>query len=215
MCFPVLGSMTGSSTSLPSTTFLFVFGTISVFSLVLIVMACDIELLTSSLYLPPTLLGSQMDPATQDCMTVIMLVVSVPVLSEQIVVALPIVSHALDVLTMFWSVIILRTLKAKAMVTARGRPSGTATTKMVMPVMRKPIHCELCTALFHCSLQHSVSAKRTPKRMKRTMMMPPPKRAPTLVMRMVMASSLTCRIDLPDPSSSSSSSPLSPSKICS
>mmetsp|Transcript_31673 Transcript_31673/g.77668 ORF Transcript_31673/g.77668 Transcript_31673/m.77668 type:complete len:275 (+) Transcript_31673:2292-3116(+) len=153
-------------------------------------------------------------PHTIILTTDILPVVSVPVLSEQIVVALPIVSHADDVLTMFMSVIIFLTEKANAIVTARGRPSGTATTKMVMPVIRKVIHCELCTALSHSSLQHALVEKSTAKRMKRMMMMPIPKHAPILVIMIVMSSSFTCRMERP-PSSSSSPPPLSSIRICS
>ena len=63
---------------------------------------------------------------------VILFAVSVPVLSVHMVVAQPIVSHASRVLTKFWSFIILFEEKARASVTARGRPSGTATAKTVI-----------------------------------------------------------------------------------
>jgi len=86
--------------------------------------------------------------------TVILEVVSVPVLSEQMVVAPPMVSHALRCRTRFWSLSIFFTEKARAMVTARGSPSGTATTKMVMPVMTKPRSSDQWILWSHASMQH-------------------------------------------------------------
>ena len=72
---------------------------------------------------------------TQPCTTVIWFCVSVPVLSEQIVFAPPIVSHAFRWRTRLLSFIIRFTEYASAIVTASGRPSGMATTRMVTPVM--------------------------------------------------------------------------------
>ena len=69
------------------------------------------------------------------CTTVMRLVVKVPVLSEQMVVALPMVSQASKCRTRLLSAIIFFTEYAKERVTARGRPSGTATTKTVTPMM--------------------------------------------------------------------------------
>ena len=51
-------------------------------------------------------------------------------------VALPIVSHALRCRTRLFSLSILLVAKDNASVTATGRPSGTATTIMVMATMR-------------------------------------------------------------------------------
>jgi hypothetical protein len=51
------------------------------------------------------------------------------------------------------------TEKARAIVTARGRPSGTATTKMVTPEMKKPRTSDQCTELSQCSLQHNSERK--------------------------------------------------------
>lgn len=61
--------------------------------------------------------------------TVILLVVSVPVLSEQMAVAFPIVSHASKCRTKLLSFIIFLTEYASDRVTASGSPSGTATYK--------------------------------------------------------------------------------------
>lgn len=68
---------------------------------------------------------------------VIWFFVSVPVLSEQMLLAPPIVSHAYIFLTKFWSNNIFLTEKANERVTARGRPSGIATTMTVIPMMKK------------------------------------------------------------------------------
>ena len=54
-----------------------------------------------------------------------------PVLSEQMVVAPPIVSHAARCLTKLLSFIIFFMEYASDIVTARGKPSGTATTTIV------------------------------------------------------------------------------------
>jgi hypothetical protein len=57
--------------------------------------------------------------------------VSVPVLSEQILLAPPIVSHAYNFLTKLLSLSIFLTEKASDRVTAKGNPSGIATTTTV------------------------------------------------------------------------------------
>ena len=63
--------------------------------------------------------------------------VSVPVLSVQMTVALPIVSHAPRYRTRLFSANIRRTENANASVVASGRPSGTATTTTVTPRTKK------------------------------------------------------------------------------
>mmetsp|Transcript_48749 Transcript_48749/g.115777 ORF Transcript_48749/g.115777 Transcript_48749/m.115777 type:complete len:232 (+) Transcript_48749:1840-2535(+) len=128
-------------------------------------------------------------PPLHTLTTVILPVVSVPVLSEQIVVALPIVSHALRCLTRFWSSIIFLTEKARAMVTASGRPSGTATTKTVTPTTRKRRYSRWWMEWSQCSLQHWPCANAMAKRTSSTATVRPPAMAPTLVMRVVMLSS--------------------------
>jgi hypothetical protein len=67
---------------------------------------------------------------------VILFIVRVPVLSEQILLAPPIVSQASIFLTKFWSLSIFFTEKANERVTARGKPSGMATTITVTPKMK-------------------------------------------------------------------------------
>ena len=64
-------------------------------------------------------------------------VVKVPVLSEHILFAPPIVSHAYIFLTRFSSSSIFFTEKARDKVTASGSPSGIATTITVMAKMKK------------------------------------------------------------------------------
>jgi hypothetical protein len=64
--------------------------------------------------------------------TVILFNVSVPVLSEQIESAPPIVSHAYNFLTKLLSLSIFFTENAKDKVTARGKPYGIATTITVI-----------------------------------------------------------------------------------
>ena len=65
-------------------------------------------------------------------MKVILFKVKVPVLSEQIVLAPPIVSHAYIFLTRLLSLSIFFTEYAKDSVTAKGNPSGIATTITVI-----------------------------------------------------------------------------------
>lgn len=68
---------------------------------------------------------------------VILFWVRVPVLSEQIMLAPPMVSHAYSFLTKLLSFNILFTLKAKDKVTDKGKPSGIATTTTVTPIIKK------------------------------------------------------------------------------
>ena len=68
-------------------------------------------------------------------MTVMLLVVRVPVLSEHMVVAAPMVSHEFKFRTKLLSSIIFLTENAREMVTARGSPSGMATTSTVIAVI--------------------------------------------------------------------------------
>merc|ERR550534_2237205 len=63
--------------------------------------------------------------------TLMIFVVKVPVLSEQIVVAFPMVSQAASFRTKLLSSYILLIEYANETVTASGRPSGTATTIIV------------------------------------------------------------------------------------
>lgn len=67
--------------------------------------------------------------------TFILFSVSVPVLSEQILLAPPITSQAAKCLTKLLSYLIFSTLNAKQSVTARGSPSGIATTITVIPII--------------------------------------------------------------------------------
>ena len=68
-------------------------------------------------------------------MTVILLRVKVPVLSEQMCVAPPMVSDEASFLTRLLSYRILADEKDRDRVTARGRPSGIATTIMVIAII--------------------------------------------------------------------------------
>ena len=69
--------------------------------------------------------------------TVIRFFVNVPVLSEQMVVALPIVSQAAKYFTMLFNLDIFCWATANARVTARGKPSGIATTRIVTAVTKR------------------------------------------------------------------------------
>jgi hypothetical protein len=75
-------------------------------------------------------------PPNHAFVTVMRFSVNVPVLSEQMSVALPIVSHAANTRIKLLSFNILRVEYAREMVTAKGRPSGMATTTTVMEVIR-------------------------------------------------------------------------------
>lgn len=68
---------------------------------------------------------------------VIWFFVRVPVLSEQILLAPPIVSQAYIFLTKFWSTSIFLTENANERVTANGSPSGIATTMTVIARIKK------------------------------------------------------------------------------
>ena len=67
--------------------------------------------------------------------TVISFCVSVPVLSLHMLLAPPIVSQLARFLTRFYWSFLLLTENARAIVTANGRPSGTATTIIVIAIM--------------------------------------------------------------------------------
>mmetsp|Transcript_20483 Transcript_20483/g.67652 ORF Transcript_20483/g.67652 Transcript_20483/m.67652 type:complete len:212 (+) Transcript_20483:1570-2205(+) len=82
-------------------------------------------------------MAGRTQPATHAPRTVMRFAVSVPVLSEQIVVAEPMVSHAFMCLTRLLSSIILPMVMALQSATARGRPSGTATTRIVTATRKK------------------------------------------------------------------------------
>mmetsp|Transcript_3603 Transcript_3603/g.12071 ORF Transcript_3603/g.12071 Transcript_3603/m.12071 type:complete len:277 (-) Transcript_3603:532-1362(-) len=69
--------------------------------------------------------------------TVIRFCVSVPVLSAFNCVAEPIVSHASNRLTKFWSFIICFIANANPRVIANGKPSGIATTTIVTELIKK------------------------------------------------------------------------------
>lgn len=68
-------------------------------------------------------------------MTVILFKVRVPVLSEQMWVAPPMVSEEANFLTRLLSFFMAALEKLNEMVTARGRPSGMATTITVIEIM--------------------------------------------------------------------------------
>lgn len=68
-------------------------------------------------------------------MTVISFLVKVPVLSEQICVAPPIVSADASFLTRFYNFSIFALAKLSEIVTASGKPSGIATTTTVIEIM--------------------------------------------------------------------------------
>ena len=71
-------------------------------------------------------------PSTKAARVVILLLVSVPVLSVQMVVAEPLVSQEHRVLTKLFSFVILFDINARAMTRARGKPSGIAQARMPM-----------------------------------------------------------------------------------
>uniref|UniRef100_A0A0A9CWT6 Uncharacterized protein n=1 Tax=Arundo donax TaxID=35708 RepID=A0A0A9CWT6_ARUDO len=77
------------------------------------------------------LFSSMVFPQTQAFTTDMRLVVSVPVLSLQMTVAEPIVSQAANCRTNALSFIIFFIANARLNVTAKGNPSGTATTTIV------------------------------------------------------------------------------------
>ena len=77
-------------------------------------------------------------------MTVILFSVKVPVLSVQITVTAPIVSHACNFLTRLLLFNIRRMFSAKLKVTAIGSPSGTAITISVTAIMK---YCNTTSAI--------------------------------------------------------------------
>mmetsp|Transcript_60784 Transcript_60784/g.162517 ORF Transcript_60784/g.162517 Transcript_60784/m.162517 type:complete len:294 (+) Transcript_60784:619-1500(+) len=133
---------------------------------------------------------STSSPAMRTRTTVMRPVVSVPVLSEQMVVADPIVSHALRWRTRLLSRIIFLTEKARVMATARGRPSGTATTKTVTPMTSMRRYSRWWIEWSHTSLQQSLLTKPMTKRMNRMATVSEAAMPPPLVMRSVMWLSL-------------------------
>lgn len=100
----------------------------------------------------------------------------VPVLSEQIAVALPIVSHARRTLTRLFSFNIFVVAKARASVTARGKPSGTATTMMVTATMRISINDEALSVAGRSS-PGRLATKRNKRTKKRRPAAAPPRYA--------------------------------------
>jgi len=68
-------------------------------------------------------------------MTVILFNVKVPVLSEQMWVAPPMVSEEANFLTRLFNFFMAALEKEREIVTARGRPSGIATTITVIEMM--------------------------------------------------------------------------------
>lgn len=80
-------------------------------------------------------------------LTFMMFWVKVPVLSVQIWVPPPMVSEAWSFLTKLFSFFIYMTEKAREIVTARGSPSGTATTTTVIDVMKALIIAEMLSLL--------------------------------------------------------------------
>lgn len=61
-----------------------------------------------------------------------------PVLSEQILLAPPIISQEDNLFTKFWSSSIRPTENERDIITAKGRPSGTATTMITTPTIKYP-----------------------------------------------------------------------------
>ena len=74
---------------------------------------------------------SSMESLVMILHTDILFCVIVPVLSEQITVADPMVSHATNCLTRDFALVIFRMARANEIVTLMGNPSGTATTMMM------------------------------------------------------------------------------------
>lgn len=71
---------------------------------------------------------------------------SVPVLSEQMVVALPIVSQARSTRTRLFSFSSLVVAKARASVTASGNPSGTATAMIAIATTSRSMKVDALSA---------------------------------------------------------------------
>lgn len=85
----------------------------------------------------------------QNWVNVILFMVSVPVLSEHILSAPPMVSHAYIFLTRLLSFNIFLTETARDRVTERGRPSGIATTTTVIARIKKLMSSFRSVELFH------------------------------------------------------------------
>src|SRR2546423_312799 len=113
-----------------------------------------------------------MVPAT----TLILFSVSVPDLSEQTVVAFPIVSHARNKRTRLLSLSILVVANANASVTASGNPSGTATTTIVTATMKT------CKNAWPFAREPDISCSRARNSMKETMKRSKPAARPSLAM---------------------------------
>ena len=75
--------------------------------------------------------------------TVILFIVRVPVLSEQMLFAPPMISQEERRFTKFLSISMRLTEYANDIITASGRPSGTATTTIATPMMRYLIHSSM------------------------------------------------------------------------
>jgi hypothetical protein len=109
-------------------------------------------------------------------------------LSEQMAVALPIVSQARNTLTRLFSFSIFVVAKAKANVTARGRPSGTATTMMVTATIRISKNAEAL------SEGGRVSPDKPPTKRKRSMKNKrPAAEVPILAIAIARPPSFSCR----------------------
>lgn len=80
-------------------------------------------------------------PSAKTRTTDIKFLVSVPVLSEQMLSAPPMVSQACKYLTKLFYYFIFPTLYANAIVTARGNPYGTATTIILTAIMKASTIC--------------------------------------------------------------------------
>ena len=76
--------------------------------------------------------------------------VNVPVLSLHILLAPPIISHDDRFLTKFYSSFIFPTEYANAIVTAKGNPSGTATTIIVTEIMNDSTNTYKVLRLLNC-----------------------------------------------------------------
>ena len=80
--------------------------------------------------------GSAAASPAAGCATRIRFCVSVPVLSVQMTVTAPMVSHECSFLTRLFDRSMRRMLSARASVTAIGSPSGTAITMSVTAIMK-------------------------------------------------------------------------------
>ena len=85
--------------------------------------------------------------------------VSVPVLSEQMVVALPIVSHASMCRTRLWHLVIWRTAKASESVTASGKPGKAGQAESLKFHIREQDSGEVVAVAIHPSSVNSREAR--------------------------------------------------------